>query len=115
MFAGHNRAVWNKALAIIKDKLERKIPILWYNELNWNMTKLWKRSAEMGWLKEAPSQTLQQTKNLPCDFIYATDDFHFYRSGAALAYFMDELRNINRKKTLGNEVMRYNTSDKNTR
>jgi len=60
-FAGHNRAVWNKALAITKDKLEWKEPILWYNELNWNMSKLWKPSEEMGWLKEAPSQTLQQT------------------------------------------------------
>jgi len=61
MFAGHNRAVWNKALAITKDRLERKIPIMWYNELNWNMSKLWKPSEEMGWLNEAPSQTLQQT------------------------------------------------------
>jgi len=60
MFAGHNRAVWNKALAITKDRLERKIPIMWYNELNWNMSKLWKPSEEMGWLNEAPSQTLQQ-------------------------------------------------------
>ena len=60
-FAGHNRAVWNKALAITKDRLERKLPILWFHELNWNMTKLWKASDEMGWLNEAPSQTLQQT------------------------------------------------------
>jgi len=61
MFAGHNRAVWNKALALTKDKLERKTPIMWRHELNWNMTKLWKKSDEMGWLNEAPSQTLQQT------------------------------------------------------
>jgi putative transposase len=61
MFAVHNRAVWNKALEITKSRLERKEPILWYHELNWNMTKLWKQSDEMGWLNEAPSQTLQQT------------------------------------------------------
>jgi len=60
-FSGHNRAVWNKALAMTKDRLERKIPILWYHELNWNLTKFWKQSEEMGWLNEAPSQTLQQT------------------------------------------------------
>ncbi|MDQ7004520.1 MAG: helix-turn-helix domain-containing protein [Ghiorsea sp.] len=29
MFAGHNRAVWNKALALTKDRLERKVPIMW--------------------------------------------------------------------------------------
>jgi len=61
MFAGHNRAVWNKALAMTKDRLERKIPILWYHELNWQMTSFWKKSEAMSWLNEAPSQTLQQT------------------------------------------------------
>ena len=60
-FAGHNRAVWNKALAMTKDRLERKVPILWYHELNWNMTRFWKKSEAMSWLNEAPSQTLQQT------------------------------------------------------
>jgi len=61
MFAGHNRAVWNKALALAKDRLDRKEPILWYHELNWQMTTIWKMSEEMFWLNEAPSQTLQQT------------------------------------------------------
>jgi len=61
MFSGHNRAVWNKALALTKDRLERKIPIMWYHELNWNMTNFWKKSDEMNWLNDAPSQTLQQT------------------------------------------------------
>jgi len=61
MFAGHNRAVWNKSLAMTKDRLERKIPILWYHELNWQMTSFWKKSEAMTWLNEAPSQTLQQT------------------------------------------------------
>jgi len=60
-FAGHNRAVWNKALALTKDRLERKIPIIWFHELNWNMTTLWKKSEEMYWLNDAPSQSLQQT------------------------------------------------------
>ncbi|MBL1353514.1 MAG: transposase [Zetaproteobacteria bacterium] len=61
MFAGHNRAVWNKDLALTKDRLERKIPISWYHELNWNMTNFWKKSDEMNWLNDAPSQCLQQT------------------------------------------------------
>jgi len=61
LFAGHNRAVWNKALAITKDRLDRNIPIMWYHELNWNMTNLWKQSEEMRWMNEAPSQSLQQT------------------------------------------------------
>jgi len=47
LFAGHNRAVWNKALEIIKSRLERNEPILWFHEMNW--------------LNEAPSLTLQQT------------------------------------------------------
>lgn len=61
LFAGHNRAVWNKALSITKDRLERKEPLFWYNEMVWNMTHLWKKSEEFSWLNEAPSQTLQQT------------------------------------------------------
>jgi len=61
MFAGHNRAVWNKALALTKDRLEQKLPIMWKYELEWNLTHLWKKSEEMDWLNEAPSQTLQQT------------------------------------------------------
>jgi len=61
MFAGHNRAVWNKALALTKDRLERKKPMMWFHELNWNMVNFWKKSEEMSWLNDAPSQTLQQT------------------------------------------------------
>ncbi|MDQ6991714.1 MAG: transposase [Mariprofundaceae bacterium] len=60
-FAGHNRAVWNKALWITKDRLERKIPIMCLHELNWSMVNIWKQSEEMGWLSEAPSQSLIQT------------------------------------------------------
>jgi len=49
MYAGHNRAVWNKALALAKDRLDWKEPILWYHELNWQMTTFWKRSEEMSY------------------------------------------------------------------
>ncbi len=60
-FAGHNRAVWNQALRTIKRRLEQRLPIMWFHELNWNMVNLWKKSDEMLWLNEAPSQSLIQT------------------------------------------------------
>ena len=59
-FAGINRFVWNKALALNLSRLEDKLPILWYQESNW-FTQLWKQSEEYTFLKDAPSQTLQQT------------------------------------------------------
>ncbi|WFE67729.1 transposase [Thiomicrospira sp. R3] len=63
-FAGVNRFVWNKALAMNLFRLEHKQPILWYSEMAFWLT-LWKQSDEYGFLKTAHSQTLQQTlKNL---------------------------------------------------
>ena len=59
-----NRFVWNKALAIQTHRLERHEKkdrkLLTYNELACFLT-LWKQSEEWFFLKEAPSQTLQQT------------------------------------------------------
>ncbi len=57
---GANRYVWNKLLAMNLFRLENKLPILWYNEMAWFIT-LWKQSDEYGFLKLAPSQSLQQT------------------------------------------------------
>jgi putative transposase len=63
-FAGANRFVWNKALAMNLFRLEQKQPLLWYNELAFWL-KLWKSSEEYGFLKTVHSQPLQQTlKNL---------------------------------------------------
>ena len=59
MYAGGCRFVWNKALALNLDRLNQKQPILWYEELNFWAT-LWKKSDEYGFLKELPSQVLQQ-------------------------------------------------------
>ena len=56
---GCARFVWNKSLAMNLARLERREPILWYNELAFWLT-LWKRSEEYGFLKECPSQVLQQ-------------------------------------------------------
>ena len=41
------------------DRLEKRQPILWYNELAFWLT-VWKRPEEYVFLKECPSQVLQQ-------------------------------------------------------
>ena len=58
-FSGSSRFVWNKALAMNLERLENKQGMLWYTELAWWLT-LWKRSDEYGFLKDCPSQVLQQ-------------------------------------------------------
>lgn len=58
-FAGGSRFVWNKALALNLFRLENKFPLMWYEELNFWST-LWKQSDEYGFVKELPSQVLQQ-------------------------------------------------------
>jgi len=57
-FAGCNRFVWNKALALQKERLDSKQSCLSYNKLA-NMPPAWKK--EYPFLAEAPSQILQQT------------------------------------------------------
>ena len=56
---GSARFLWNKSLAMNLERLEKRQPILWYNELAFWLT-VWKRSEEYGFLKECPSQVLQQ-------------------------------------------------------
>ena len=58
-FCGSARFLWNKSLAMNLERLEKRQPILWYNELAYWLT-VWKRSEEYGFLKECPSQVLQQ-------------------------------------------------------
>ena len=58
-FCGHARFVWNKALVLNLERLSAKQNMLWYGELDY-WTKLWKKSDEYGFLKELPSQVLQQ-------------------------------------------------------
>jgi len=61
---GSNRFVWNKALALQTRRLERPEKehrrLLSYYDLACYL-KLWKQSDDWPFLKEAPSQTLQQT------------------------------------------------------
>ena len=58
-FCGSARFLWNKSLAMNLDRLASRQPILWYNELAYWLT-LWKRSDEYCFLRECPSQVLQQ-------------------------------------------------------
>ncbi len=57
--AGHARFVWNKALRLNLDRLERKAPIMRYSDLC-GLLRLWKQSEEYGFLADAHSQALQQ-------------------------------------------------------
>ncbi|RPI42040.1 MAG: transposase, partial [Bacteroidetes bacterium] len=56
---GCARFLWNKCLAMNLTRLECGQRILWYNEQAFWLT-LWKRSLEYGFLKQCPSQVLQQ-------------------------------------------------------
>ena len=58
-FCGSARFLWNKSLAMNLERLEKGHGILWYNEMAFWL-KLWKQSDEYAFLKECPSQVLQQ-------------------------------------------------------
>ena len=58
-YTGGCRFVWNKALALNLERLNQKQPILRYDALDF-WSKLWKHSDEYGFLKDLPSQVLQQ-------------------------------------------------------
>jgi putative transposase len=58
-YGGSTRFLWNKALSINLERLKNKQHILYYQELDF-FSKLWKKSEEYGFLKECPSQTIQQ-------------------------------------------------------
>jgi len=58
------RFVWNRALALQKQRLDEKVKLLTFSELCCELT-LWKKQPELSFLKEVHSQPLQQTlKNL---------------------------------------------------
>lgn len=58
-FSGACRFVYNKALALQKERHEQGEKKLSAFELN-NLLPQWKADPEMEWLSESPSQTLQQ-------------------------------------------------------
>ena len=59
-FVGCNRVVWNKSWALIKEALSKKEKIERYNTIAKRLP-LWKLDEETAFLKDAPSQALQQT------------------------------------------------------
>src|SRR5690625_4234768 len=73
VYAGHNRFVWNFFLRLNLQRLEHGHELLWYGEMARYLTFL-KRTDELSFLREAPSQTLQQTlRNLERAFRDAFD------------------------------------------
>ena len=58
-FCGCTRFLWNKSLAMNLERLEHGHAILWYHELAFWL-RMWKHSDEYGFLRECPSQVLQQ-------------------------------------------------------
>ena len=72
-YAGSCRFVWNRALALEKDRLDAGGKILRYSELCQTVVA-WKREPETAWLCDAPSHTLQQTlRNLDRALMEAFD------------------------------------------
>lgn len=57
-FAGCNRLIWNKALVLQRERLEKALDVLSYNETAALLVE-WKK--EQGFLREVHSQPLQQT------------------------------------------------------
>ena len=58
-YAGACRFLWNKVLYLNLDRLKKKQRLIWYHEADF-WSKVWKRSKEYGFLKEAPAHCLQQ-------------------------------------------------------
>ena len=59
IFAGHSRFIWNYFLKLNEKRLKNKQKIMWYEEMSyWN--SFLKSTEEYSFLKEAPSQILQQ-------------------------------------------------------
>src|ERR1700738_1073634 len=58
-YTGCTRFVWNRFQAMNQDRLQRKLPILRYNEMSFWL-RLWKQSDEYGFLTDCHSQVLQQ-------------------------------------------------------
>ena len=59
-FAGTQRYLWNKTLALQKSRLDQQLGIMKYVEVNQELQK-WKQEDDTKWLQESPSQSLQQT------------------------------------------------------
>ena len=75
--AGCNRVVWNKAFALMKESLEKKVKVDRYNTIA-KILPIWKTESQTSFLKDSPSQTLQQTLK---DLDRAISDFFKKKKG----------------------------------
>ena len=60
LFAGHRRYVFNYFVEMNKYRLQNGYKILWYNEMEFWLSKILMKSEELVWLKDAPKTILQQ-------------------------------------------------------
>lgn len=60
LFAGACRFVYNKSLSLLKDNYQSGGKHMHYNQLAPKLVE-WKSESNLSWLKEAPSQSLQQS------------------------------------------------------
>lgn len=60
LFAGACRFVYNKSLSLLKDNYQSGGKHMHYNQLAPKLVE-WKSESDLSWLKEAPSQSLQQS------------------------------------------------------
>ncbi|MGK0289403.1 MAG: putative transposase, partial [bacterium] len=102
-FAGCNRFVWNKALALNKENLDKKEKIFSYNKMSSLLTS-WKKLEETSFLKETHSQPLQQTlKNLDTafkDFFSKKKGFpHFKKRGVYKSFSYPQNVTVNGNHT----------------
>ncbi|ELY2102525.1 helix-turn-helix domain-containing protein, partial [Enterobacter hormaechei] len=59
-FAGSCRFVYNKGLALLNENYRSGKKFIGYNQLASELVE-WKNEESLSWLKEAPSQCLQQS------------------------------------------------------
>jgi putative transposase len=60
LFAGHRRFVYNYFVELNKYRLNNGWKILWYDEMEFWLSKILMESDELAWLGEAPKASLQQ-------------------------------------------------------
>ncbi len=61
LYSGHRRFVYNYFLRLNLRRLHNAWGILWYNEMEWHLSKLLMASEEYRWLSDAPKVVLQQS------------------------------------------------------
>ena len=60
LFAGHRRRVYNYFVELNKHRLSNGYKILWYDEMEFWLSKILMKSEEFAWLSQAPKAVLQR-------------------------------------------------------